>query len=41
VVLLVIRVSELVLVVGFGLNEAVTPVGRPDMDKATLPENPL
>ena len=23
-----------------GLNEAVTPLGRPDMDKVTLPLNP-
>ncbi len=33
-------VSELVLVVDAGLNVAVTPVGRPDADRATEPVNP-
>jgi Na+/alanine symporter len=41
VVVLVVRIRELELVVGFGLNEAVIPLGRPDMDRVTLPENPL
>jgi hypothetical protein len=36
-----VRVSVLVEVVGFGLNAAVTPLGRPDADKLTLPLNPF
>jgi hypothetical protein len=28
-------------VVGLGLNAAVTPLGRPEAEKVTLPENPL
>ena len=35
-VLLAVSVSVLVLVVLLGLNEAITPVGRPDADKVTL-----
>lgn len=35
------RVSKLVLVVGLVAKEAVTPLGRPDADSVTLPENPL
>src|SRR5579859_4161490 len=39
-VLLTVRVNELLLVVLMGLNDAVTPVGRPDADKLTLPLKP-
>ena len=39
-VLAAVSVSELVLVVEAGLNEAVTPVGRPDAERATAPLNP-
>jgi hypothetical protein len=38
---LAVRVSALVLVVPLGLNEAVTPLGRPDADKLTLPLKPF
>jgi uncharacterized Tic20 family protein len=38
---LAVRVSTLVPVVGFGLNPAVTPLGRPDADSVTLPLNPF
>jgi len=38
--LLAISVITLVFVVGFGLNEAVTPPGRLDAAKLTLPVNP-
>lgn len=41
VVLAAVSVNALVLVEGFGLNEAVTPLGRPDADKLTFPLNPL
>jgi len=41
VVLLVVSVSELVLAVGFGVYDAVTPLGSADIDSVTLPENPL
>ena len=34
--LLAVSVSVLVLVVLLGLNDAVTPLGRPDADKLTL-----
>ena len=37
----VARVSKLVLVVGLVAKEAVTPLGRPDAESVTLPENPL
>jgi len=40
-VLLAVNVSVLVLVAGFGLNDAVTPVGRPDAASVTAPVNPL
>lgn len=40
-VLLADRVRALVPVVLVGLNAAVTPVGKPGMDKATLPLKPL
>src|SRR5579863_813706 len=39
-VLLAVRVSVLVPVVGFGLKPAVTPLGRPDAARVTLPVNP-
>ena len=35
------RVSVLVVVVGFGLNPAVTPLGKPEALRLTLPLNPL
>jgi hypothetical protein len=38
-VLLAVSVSTLELVVDVGLNEAVTPLGRPDTVNATLPVN--
>jgi hypothetical protein len=40
-VLLAVSVSVLEVAVGFGLNEAVTPFGRPDADKFTLPLKPF
>ena len=40
-VLLAVNVSVLVLVAGFGLNDGVTPVGRPDAERFTLPVNAL
>jgi hypothetical protein len=39
-VLLAVRVSTLVPVVGFGANDAVTPLGRPEAASVTLPVNP-
>ena len=39
-VALAVRVSVLVEVVGFGLNAAVTPLGRPEAARVTLPLNP-
>jgi hypothetical protein len=39
-VLLAVSVSTLVPVVGFVPNAAVTPVGRPDAARVTLPVNP-
>ena len=38
---LAVSVSVLVPVVGFGLNPAVTPLGRPDAARVTLPVNPF
>jgi hypothetical protein len=38
---LAVRVSVLEAVAGFGLNEALTPLGRPDADKLTLPLKPF
>ena len=40
-VLLAAKVSVLVLAVLLGLNDAVTPLGRPDADKLTLPLKPF
>jgi hypothetical protein len=40
-VLVAVRVSVLEVVAGFGLNDAVTPVGRPETDKLTLPLKPF
>jgi len=40
-VLFAVRVSVLVLVVLLGLNDAVTPVGRPEADKLTLALKPF
>lgn len=40
-VLLAVNVNVLVVVALVGLNEAVTPLGRPDADRATLPLNPF
>ena len=40
-VLLAANVSVLVLAVLLGLNDAVTPLGRPDADKLTLLLNPF
>jgi hypothetical protein len=40
-VLLAVRVKVLVLAVLLGLKEAVTPLGRPDADKVTLPLKPF
>ena len=34
---LTVSVNVLVLVVGFGLNDAVTPLGKPGADKLTWP----
>src|SRR6267378_3615553 len=40
-VLLAVNVSVLVLVVLLGLNDGVTPLGRPEADKLTLPVKPF
>ena len=40
-VLLAVRVSVLVVVAGFGLNAAVTPEGKPEADRVTLPVKPF
>ena len=40
-VLLAVNVKELVVVAEAGLKEAVTPLGKPDADRLTLPVNPL
>ena len=39
-VLAAVMVNVLVVAVPLGLNEAVTPAGRPDADKTTLPLKP-
>jgi hypothetical protein len=38
--LLADKVSRLNPVVGFGTNDAVTPLGRPDTERFTLPVKP-
>ena len=40
-VLLAVSVNMLVLAVLLGLNDAVTPLGRPDADKLTLLPKPF
>lgn len=40
-VLLAVRVTTLVVVAGFTLKAAVTPVGNPEAARVTLPENPF
>ena len=40
-VLLAVSVKVLVAAVGFVPNDAVTPVGRPDAARVTLPVKPL
>jgi len=40
-VLLAVSVNVLVAVAGFGLNDALTPLGRPDADKLTPPLKPF
>ena len=40
-VLLAVRVKVLALVVLPGLNDALTPLGKPEADKLTLPLNPF
>jgi len=40
-VLLAASVNALVMVAGFGLNDALTPLGRPEADKLTLPLKPF
>jgi hypothetical protein len=40
-VLLAVSVSVLVVVAGLVLNDAVTPLGRPEADKVTLPLKPF
>ena len=37
---LVVSVNVLEFVVGFGENDAVTPLGKPDTARFTLPVNP-
>jgi hypothetical protein len=39
--LLAASVNVLVVVVELGLNDALTPVGKPDADKLTLPLKPF
>jgi hypothetical protein len=38
--LLAVNVSVLLPVAGFGEKDAVTPLGRPETEKVTLPVNP-
>jgi hypothetical protein len=40
-VLLAVNVRTLEEVAGFGLNDAVTPLGKPEAEKVTLPANPF
>ena len=37
---LAVNVSTLLPVVGLGAMDAVTPLGNPDRERVTLPENP-
>ena len=39
--LLAVSVSKLDPVVGFGEKDAVTPLGRPEAERVTLPVNPF
>lgn len=39
--LLAVSVNVLAVLAGFGLNDAVTPLGKPDADKVTLPLKPF
>ena len=39
--LLAVSVKELVVVVEAGLKAAVTPLGKPDADRVTLPVKPF
>ena len=39
--LLAVKVSVLAPVVGFGEKDAVTPLGRPEAERVTLPVNPF
>ena len=39
--LLAVSVSVLTPVVGFGEKDAVTPLGRPEAERVTLPRNPF
>jgi hypothetical protein len=40
-VLVAVKVRVLEAVAGFGLNDAVTPLGRPEADKVTLLVKPF
>jgi hypothetical protein len=40
-VALAVKVSVLVVVAGLGLKDAVTPLGKPDAERVTLPLNPF
>lgn len=40
-VALAVNVRVEVLVAGFALNPAVTPLGRPEAERVTLPSNPF
>jgi len=40
-VLLAVSVNELVVVAEAGLKDAVTPLGKPDAEKLTLPLKPF
>jgi hypothetical protein len=38
---LAVSVTVLAVLAGFGVNDAVTPLGKPDTDKLTLPLKPF
>ena len=40
-VLLTVNVAVLLEVAGFGLNAALTPLGKPEADRVTLPAKPF